>query len=250
MYRKEEIVLISSPVTYLRYVLVNDNVDIWLYDYSLKTDLLKMERVNTLATSLFNTQYSVDEDKSSVYVAPSIIGKYVRMSYYTEGTQNPFYASSNLHKFITQVLNWTSNRISEGMYLYWDACDPDYMKKINEGSFVYENLFYVYNGGVFDIRHHAPPTSRQRFKAYYLFINQEIIESYVDRQTQMLTQIGILSSTTSHDALDAAKLDVMARYTATYESTPLEVAFIYIQLMDSLQYNIWIEYPISTRTLA
>jgi hypothetical protein len=249
MYRKEEIVLVGSPIIYARYVLAHDNVTFFSYDYSLNQDILPMERVNTLSMSLFNNQFSVDEDKSAFFIAPSIVGTWVRMIYYTEGDQNPFYASSNLHKFITQVLKWTSSRISEGIYLYWEPCDPVHKKLINEGSFVYENQFYVYHGGVFDIKMQAPPTLRNTYKCYYLFINQEILDSYLDRQSRMLSEIGILPSSTSHLTLDAAKLDVLTRYTNMYDSEPLEVAFVHIQLNDQLSYNVWIEYPTTSRTL-
>jgi hypothetical protein len=249
MFRKEEVVLVGSPIVYMRYIMAHDNVQMFLYNYSLKEDILEMERVNTLSSSLFNNQFAVDEDTSSTFVAPSTIGQWIRVVYYSEGKQNPFYASSNLHKFIEQVLRWTANRISEGIYLYWAPCDPPWKRIINEGSFVYENQFYVYNGGLFDIRQHAPPTTKRRFKAYYLFINQEIISSYLDGQSQILSQIGILPSSTSHDTVDSAKLDVLTRYQNMYESEPLEVALIYIQLSDSLEYNVWIEYPPATRTL-
>lgn len=250
MLKKEEVVLVSSPVTYLRYTLAHDNVTAFEHSYTLHEDIVEMERIHSLSISLFNSQFAVDTDLSAAFVAPSLVGKYVRFVYYTEGELNPFYASSNLHKFIEQVLKWTSNRIAEGLYLHWKACDPAYMRIINEGSFVYENRFIVYPGGKFDIRQHAPPTVKGTYKAYHMFVNQEIIDGYLDRQSQLLRQIGILSSSTQHSSIDAAKLDVMTKYTSMYKSSALTVCYVYIRLNQDFSYDIRIEYPTASRTLA
>jgi len=220
-----------------------------MYDYALKTDIQEMERVSTLSISLFNSQFAVDEDKSAVYNAPSIIGKYIRVVYYSEGEQNPFHASSNLHAFISQVLRWTSNRISEGIYLTKPEGDCSHLRTIQPGSFVYENRFCVFPGEVFDIRLHAPPTIKDQFKAYYLFINQEVLDGYLDKQVSSLTRVGVITSSTMHDTVGSAKLDVLALYTTMYSSTPLEVGFLYIKLTDTFAYDIWIEYPANSRTL-
>lgn len=250
MYKKEEIVIISSPVTYLRYTLTNNiNVKVYQYDNILQKDVLELQKVFSLSISLFNTQYAVDVDKSCIYIAPSLIGKHIRIEYYSEGAQNPFYASSNLHKFITQVLKWTSNRISEGLYLHWQKCDPAYMRIINEGSVIYENRFIVYPGGVFDIRQQSPPTIKGTYKAYKIFINLEIIQSFMDKQTQMLSKIGILSSSVAHPSIDKAKLDVMTRYTTLYESEALVICYVYIMLREDYGYELYVEYPPEYRTL-
>ena len=249
MYKKEEIVLVSSPVIYLRYILAVSRVQAFLYDITTHADIQEMERVATLTISLFNNQFAIDEDKAAVFNAPSIIGKYVRFVYYSEGEENPFYASSNLHSFITQVLRWTSNRVSEGIYLTTKECDCAYLRNIEPGSFVYENRFCVYPGEIFDIRLKSPPTIKNQFKAYYLFINQEIVETFLDQQEQILTKLGCITSSTMHDDTGAAKLDVLALYQAMYNSTPVQIAFVYIKLTESFSYDIWIEYPSSSRTL-
>ena len=250
MKKKEELILISSPVTYLRYTLANANtVEAFQYDYTIQQDVLKLEKIYSISISLFNTQYSIDVDKSCLYIAPSLIGKYIRVVYYTEGEQNPFFASSNLHKFINQVLKWTANRIAEGLYLHWKKCDPAYMRIINEGSLVYDNRFIVYPGGVFDIRQNAPPTIKGTFKAYQLFVNLEIIQSFLDRQTQMLSKPGILSSSVAHSSIDAAKLDVMNRYKTLYNSDAIVICYVYIMLRDDYGYELYIEYPPEYRTL-
>jgi hypothetical protein len=249
MYRKEEIRLVSSPVLYLRYILATSNVQAFLYDSATHTDIQEMERVATLTVSLFNNQFAVDEDKASVFNAPSIVGKYVRFVYYSEGEENPFYASSNLHSFITQVLRWTSNRVSEGIYLTTKECDCAYLRNIEPGSFVYENRFCVYPGEDFDVRLKSPPTIKEQFKAYYLFINQEIVETFLDQQEQILTKLGCITSSAMHDDTGSAKLDVLALYTAMYNSTPIQIAFVYIRLTESFSYDIWVEYPSSSRTL-
>lgn len=249
MYKKEEILLVDNPIIYLRYIIATSIIQVFLYDYSKHEDIQEMERISTLSISLFNNQYAIDLDKSSIYNAPSILGKYIRIIYYSEGEQNPFHASSNLHAFITQVLRWTSNRISEGIYLTRQVSDCDNTRSIAPGSFVYENKFGVYPGEIFDIRLHAPPTVANKFKAYYLFINQEHIDGFLNRQDQMLTKIGVITSSTIHDAIDTAKLDVLTLYLSLYNSTPLEVALMYIKLTDTFAYDIWVEYPPTSRTL-
>jgi len=249
MYTKEEIVLIDSPVVYLRYILATNVVKAYIYDFSLKQDLQEMERVATLTISLFNSQFAVDEDKAAIYNAPSIVGKYVRFVYYSEGEQNPFYAASNLHVFINQVLKWTANRVSEGIYLTQQDCECTHLRKIEPGSFVYENQFCVFPGESFDIRVQSPPTVKDKYKAYYLFINQEIISSFLNKQEQLLTKLGILTSSEMHDNIGSAKLDVLALYETTYNSSPIEIAFVYIRLNESFLYDLWVEYPIKSRTL-
>lgn len=249
MYRKDEIVLVDSPVIYLRYILSTDNVSAYTYDYSKQEELTKLDRVYTLSVSLFNNQFSVDDDKGAIFCAPSVVGHYVKFTYYTEGEQNPFYASSNLHAFISQILRWTANRISEGIYLTSEHCSSHNMRTIQPGSFVHENQFYAYPGGVFDVRQVSPPTLVDKFKAYYLFINNEIISDRVDKQERLLVDIGILPSSTMHDDVGSAKLDVQGRYATEYTSTPIEIAYVFVQLLSSFEYDIWIEYPPKSRTL-
>lgn len=249
MYRKEEIILVDSPVIYLRYILATSNVQAFLYDYTKHEDIQELQRVATLTISLFNTQFAVDEDKSSIYNAPAIVGQYVRIVYYSEGESNPFYASSNLHAFITQVLRWTANRVSEGIYLTTKECDCAHLRSIQPGSFVYENRFCVYPGDVFDIRLQSPPTIINKFKAYYLFINQEIVDTYLNQQEQILTKLGSITSSTMHDTTGAAKLDVLSLYDNMYETTPIEIAFVYIKLTETMSYDLWVEYPQKSRTL-
>ncbi len=249
MLRKEEKVLVDAPVMYLKYITATDAVDAFIYDYSMQTDVQELERVYTLTISLFNNQFSVDEDVGAIYFAPAIIGQYVRIVYYTEGELNPFYASSNLHAFISQVLKWTSNRVSEGIYLTSHRCDPSYARMIEPGSFVYDGQFGVYPGELFDIRQHSPPTIKNTFKAYYFYINADTVSQYKYNQDQVLSQISILTSTTMHDTIGNAKLDVDALYTSTHDSDPIKICYVYIKLLESFAYDIWVEYPQESRTL-
>ena len=249
VYVKEEKVLIDSPVTYLKFILADDVVSIFEYDYTTQTDVQELERVYTLTISLFNNQFSVDIDKGAVYIAPSIIGKYVRIVYHSEGELNPFYASSNLHEFITQVLRWTSNRVAEGIYLTYHNCDERYVRVIEPGSFVYEGQFGVFPGNIFDIRQHAPPTVKGQYKAYYMYINSSTIADYSNPQDQVLANISIIASSTMHDAIDSAKLDVQALYAEQNDSTAIEICYVYVLLLDSFEYDIWVEYPPESRTL-
>jgi hypothetical protein len=250
MYRKEEIVLISSSVTYLKFVMCNDNVSIFTYDQTLRRDILQLSRVNTLSVTLFNDQFSVDDDHSAVFVSPTVVGQYARIVYYSEGLQNPYYASSNLYQFIEQVLRWTSNRIVDGLFLYWDDSLNDINEKlIRPGSFVYDGQFYAYKGGTFNIREQAPPMIRQTFKSYLLVINQEILESYLDVQGRMLTRVGVVSSATAHETSTESKADVDSVCENRYESQPLRVAYVHAYLTTSLTYETWIQYDNSFRSL-
>ena len=250
MYRKEEIVILSSAVTYLKFTLANDNVSITTYDYSMQKDITPLERINTLSASLFNSQFSVDDDHSAIFVSPSIVGQYVRITYYSEGRQNPYYASSNLYKFIDQVLRWTSNRIIDGLYLYWDESSSDVNdKKLQPGSFVYDGQFYAYMGGKFHIRDYAPPMIKQTYKSYLLLINTECINSFLDVQGRLLKRLIVVASATSHDSIAGAKADVDSVTASRYTSQPLKVAYVHAYLTDTLRYETWIEYPIETRSL-
>jgi hypothetical protein len=250
MYRKEEIVLISSSVTYLRFVLANTNVTVFTYDQILRTDILPLARINTLSVSLFNNQYAIDEDHSAIFISPSIIGQYVRIIYYTNGTQNPFYASSNLHNFINQVLRWTSNRIVDGLFLYWDDAASDINEKnIRPGSFVYETQFYTYQGGTFNVRDYSPPMVMQTYKSYLLVINSDIISSYLDVQGRMLTRIGVVTSTTAHETATESKADVDSTAASRYDSQLLKVAYVHAYLTDQRKIEEWVDYPAEYRTL-
>lgn len=250
MYRKEEIVYVDSPILYLRFGLTNDNVSVWLYNTSLSEDVYSLDRVHTLSISLFNNQFAIDDDKNALFFSPSIVGNYVRIAYYSEGDQNPFYASSNLHQFITKVLAWSGNRIIDGLYIHWTGCSNDISSKtIQAGSVIYNNQLYIYPGGTFDIKLHAPPTIRGTYRAYYLFVNEELLSDKLNRQTKIMSDIGILRSTVTHSSIDAAKLDVMSLYDSLYESEPLKVCFAFVLLTEENTYELWVEYPNDHRAL-
>lgn len=251
MYRKLQIDTVQSSIIYLKYVVdMGSTVTVQLVDPITKQALYNLERVNSVTAAIRTDQFVVDEDINAIVINLANRGKTVLITYYTDGTQNPFYASSNLHTFISKVLKWTDNRLVDGLYLYWDDCDrSNPVKKIKEGSFVYDGSFYVYQGGIFDIRDYAPPTVIGYYRGYRIFINQEIIQSYLNTPASMLTQVGIITSSATHTAMDSAKLDVMTLYDSMYNSEPLDIAFVYIRLNDSREYDIWVEYPKEQRTL-
>jgi|GEM_PF-4203435 len=249
MYRKEDVILVTSPIQYLHYIITSDNVKVWEYDTTQNQELYELERVYTLSTSLFSNQFAIDVDRNGVYLSPTMNGKYIKVVYYSDGQINPFYASSNLHKFITNVLKWTGHRIVDGCFLHWTDGGCVTSHRIKEGSFVYSNQYYIYAGEDLDIRNLAPPTIVGRFRGYYFFINDEIISNNLNHQTRTLTKMGYLHSSAMHDETGRAKLDVLALYDNLYSSEPLNVAFMYVYLTQSLDYEIWIEYPTEHRTL-
>lgn len=251
MYRKEEIFIVTAPVHFLKYGVVADaNITIFTYNYSNQQDLTQLERVYTLSVSLFSNQFSLEDDRSAIYLSPSLIGSYIRVAYYSDGGQNPYYASSNLANFIEQVLRWTSNRIVDGLFLYSDCCGTDINKlKIQPGSFVYDGQYYTYKGGEFALREHAPPMIKLTYKSYLLYISQEILQSFLDKQMRLLNRVGIINSATAHESITDAKADVDAVFLNYNDSQPLSIAYIHAMLTDELTYLTWIEYPTNCRTL-
>ena len=250
MYIQQEIVTASSIIIYLKYILATDAVTISTYNYTTQTDVTSLTRVNTLSATLFDGQFSVDDDKSAIYICATAIGSYLHITYYTNGIQNPYYASSNLNQFINQVLRWTSNRIVDGIFLLNTpgANDPN-QKTIQPGSFVYNGQYYAYQGGIFNVRDYAPPMIKQTYKGYLLCICNEIIESWLDVQSQFLNRVGVVISSTSHSDMLSAKTDVDSVAATQYSSTIIEVAYVYAYLTKSLVYESWISYPNDFRSL-
>jgi len=252
LFRKLQIETIESSIIYLKYVVdAASQVTVQVVNPITLELEYELERVNSISTALRSDQFVVDEDVSAILVNLALEGKKVVITYYTDGQINPFYASSNLHTFISKVLKWTSNRIVDGLYVYWDYkdCNDKPIKKIKAGSFVYNGLFHIYGGGVFDIRDWAPPTIVNAYRGYMFFINDEILTSHLDNRTNILQELGILTSDSMHDTVDAAKLDVMTKYDRIYSSEPLVICYGYVLLNGQRQYDYWFEYPPENRTL-
>ena len=252
MYRKLQIETVDSAIIYLKYVVdITSDITVQVVNPANMQLEYELERVNTISTALKPNQFVVDGDTNSIILNYALEGKKIVIIYYTDGKINPFYASSNLHTFIAKVIKWTSNRIVDGLYIYWDYedCNDSPIKKIKEGSFVYNGLYHIYRGGVFDIRDWAPPTVVNMVRGYKFFINDEIIQSYLDNPTNMLTKLGILSSDEMYQQFDAAKLDVMNKYRRIYNSDPLTICYGYCVLNQNGGYDFWFEYPSEMRTL-
>ena len=251
MYIKEEILLIEEPIAYLRYYAVHGTlIQIYLYDNIKKEDVYQLTRVYSLHSSLFDDQFAFDEDKSLLYFSPTSISTYIRVVYYTEGKQSSFYIGGNLDQFLTKMLAWSESRIIDGLFVYWLAHEEgNPIKHIKAGSFVYQGSFYAYPGGTFDIREQAPPTIKETFRSYLLFINQEWLSNYVYQQNKMLNQIGIIHSTATDHDMQVTLNDVNAAYDNLYESAALKIAYIHIYLMSSFDYEVWVDYPKDGRSI-
>ena len=252
MFRKLQVETIESSIIYLKYVVdISAEIVVQVVNPTSLELEYQLERVNSISTALKTNQFVVDEDTNAIIVNLALAGKKVIINYYSDGQINPFYASSNLHTFISKVLKWTSNRIVDGLYVYWDYddCDDQPIKHIKSGSFVYNGLYHIYRGGVFDIRSYAPPTVVNMIRGYQLFINDEILESHLDNRINILNEVGILTSDDQHDHLDAAKLDVMNKYKRIYTSDPLNICYAYCLLNQERKYEFWFEYPPEQRTL-
>jgi len=252
MYRKLQIVEITSSIIFLKYVVdLGSIITVSEVDPITHELIYNYERVNTVTAAMRTDQFTVDEDLSAVVVSLANKGKTIAITYYTDGTQNPYYASSNLNLFIEKVLSWTDNRICDGLYVYWNQYRPEdeYVKHIKPGSFIYDGNFYVYGGEDFNIRDYAPPTRIGYCRCYKMFINNEILESYVDMQVKLLTRIGIITSSDMYAKFDEAKLDTMGTYDNMYQSQPLDICYMYVVLNEERDYDIWIEYPQGARTL-
>jgi hypothetical protein len=251
MYRKDKIRYISDSVVFLRYIVSPDaDVHVYLYDNVNKRDLYQLSRTYTLSISLFVDQFSLDEDKSMIYLSPDIIGQHIRVEYYTEGMENPFFYGSSLNRFVSNMLRWMDTRIIDGLYVYWRDYEEGYpIKRIRSGSFVYDGTFYTFPGGNFDIRRNAPPSIKGRFRSYLLFINDEILKSYVFYQNMMLNKVGVIHSSSVNSDMSITKEDVDSVYSSRYYSSPLKIAYIHVYLTDTMDYEIWIEYPSESRSM-
>jgi len=251
VYLKEEIVLLNKPIVYLRYCMVHGTtVEAYLYDNVRKENVYKLDRIYSLHNSILQNQFSIDEDKSMMYVSMGMDGLYLRILYYTEGKDNTYYVGGNLDRFLTRMLQWSETRIVDGLFIHWPANEEGQpIKQIKGGSFIYEGELYVYPGGVFDIRQQAPPTVKETFRSYFLFVNGEWLSSYVYRQNKMLNKIGIIHSTCTDPDVWVTLKDVNAKYENMYTSAPLGIAYIHIYLMSSMDYEIWVEYPRDARVI-
>jgi len=250
VFTKEEIVQLKSPTYYLIYQsIVGSDIDVFLYDTVKEENIYKFEQTYSLHNSIVSNQFGMDYTKSMLYFSLNYLkNAYVRIVYKSEGSKNQFYQGGNLSKIADSMTEWSINRIIDGMFIYWSANEEGgTRKRIQPGSFVYNGKFYVYPGGIFDIRMESPPTIKNTFKSYLFFINSEWISGYVYSQNKMLNRIGIIHSNVSHSDMEVTLNNVNSKYDTLYETQPLKVAYVHLYLMDSMDYEIWIEYPKESR---
>lgn len=250
MEKKEEIIKVTSPVEYLKFLLdSNLKVEIFFYDPIKKEEIDSLIRIETLSVSLFQNQFSVDTNKSCLFFSSETIGKYVKIKYYSEGQLNPFYTASNLHVFIEKVLKWTSNRIIDGLFFYSYLTDDNKLLRFKEGSFTYNNNFYVFGGDTFRLSDNAPPTTIGEIKGYLFFFNKEIVESFTEKATSQIFKTGMLISSSGLKKMEEVTLDLKKKYGSKYSSQILEIAKIYVSLNSERKYNIWTHYDRDSRSL-
>lgn len=251
MYLKEEIVFVDKPIIYLRYCMVAGTlIDVYLYDNVKKENIYRLDRIYSLHNSILESQFSIDEDKSMIYLAFSSSGIYIRVLYYTEGKDNVYYIGGNMDRFLVRMLQWSETRVVDGLFVYWTPEEEGQpIKHIKAGSFIYQGELYVYPGGVFDIRQQAPPTIKETFRSYLLFVNGEWLSNNVYRQSKVLNRIGIIHSDCTDNDVWVTLQDVNAKYDRLYNSEPLNIAHIHVYLMSNLDYEVWVEYPREARVI-
>jgi hypothetical protein len=244
MYRISEVFTLDTFVKFAKYIIDGKDVKAWVYDKAKEQDLYLINYIPTIGTLLFQNNFTVDFDKSAFYFSQDLIGKTVRVEYYTmnKSVLNPFYVATDTSKLISSILMKSSTSIRNGIYFYQREYDPEYIWKIASGSFMYNGRFLVYRGETLNFKELSPPTLQNFCRCYYFFINEEIIESYTNRQISTLTKLGMLKSE-MYDTFDKAKLDVLSRYSALYKSEPINVGFIYLVVeQKTSNYEFWVEY--------
>jgi len=250
VFTKEEIVELKSVTHYLIYqTVVGSDIDVFLYDPIKEENIYKFEQTYSLHNSIASNQFGIDYVKSMLYFSLHYQkNASIRIVYQSEGIKSQFHQGGNLGKIVDSMTEWSINRVIDGMFIYWTANEEGgTRKRIQPGSFIYDGKFYVYPGGIFDIRMESPPTIKNTFKSYLLFINSEWISGYVYSQNKMLNKIGIIHSNVSHSDMEVTLNSVNAKYEILYETKPLKIAYIHLYLMDSMDYEIWIDYPKDSR---
>jgi len=244
-----EITTIETPIYATKKIpTIGADTAVYLYDTILEVRKEELTRVNGRYNTLFETEYSVDLDKGQFYMSPSSIGKTYEFVFFTHGESNPYHLSSDINIYIRKILAWTETRICDGMYFFRYASDEDYMWRVRGGSILYNSRLYIYPDSMFDVRYVSPPTVQNKFRCYQFFVNEDLISSYVDTKTKTLTTLGVLPSSGIYNSMNEAKTDVISRYTSLYESESLDIAFMYINILNG-DYRYWIEYPTEGRTI-
>jgi len=247
MYRKSEVVYLDTFTYYTKYTIDYPQINAWLYDNVKRKDILPLNFISTPSTLLFDNQYSVDLDKNQLFFAQNLVGKYVRIEYYTQGTLNPFYIATDISRFISEIFLRSQNNISSGLYFYQTEYDPEYIWRLSHGSVMYNGEFIVTKELTLNFKELSPPTLENYCRCYYFFINKEIIQSYLFNQTNTLQKVGMIKSE-MYDSFDKAKLDTKVKYEHTYKSDPLNIGWIYLMVnQKSNNYEFWIEYDQTIR---
>ena len=247
MYRKSEIIHLDTFTYYTKYTIDYPTVKAWLYDNVKREDKYELEFIPTPSTLLFDNQYSVDLDKNQLFFSQNLIGSYVRVEYYTSGKLNPFYISTDISRFISEIFLRAQNNITSGLYFYQTEYDPEHIWRLSHGACMYNGEFIVAKELVFNFKELSPPTLQNYCRCYYFFINEEIIESHLFNQTNTLQKVGMIKSE-MYDSFDKAKLDTKVRYDHTYNSEPLNIAWIYLMVNQTDgNYEFWIEYDPNVR---
>ena len=248
MYRKNEILYLSSFSQFAQFTIDSLDVHAWLYDNIRRKETYELQYVATPSTLLFDNQFSVDFDKNQFFFAQNLLKNYIKVQYYSYGDMNPFYATSNISLFIEKVLARAHNNITSGIYLYQTEYDPEYIWRIENGSFTYNGEFFVYKGQTLNFKELAPPTLENYCRCYSFFINEEIVESYTNNQINTLTKLGMIKSEMYQD-LGKAKLDTKIQYDNLYKTEPLIVAYVYLLIdQKTKNYEFWIEYVPNNRS--
>jgi hypothetical protein len=250
MYLKKEIIdNLNSPIYFTKYTIDSPLVRAWLYDTVEQKPIYELEKTPNITLNLKENQYSVDWKNNRIYFAPNLIGTPIYLEYYSYGEINPFHETSNILKFVRTVLSWTNFKINSGLYFYRYPNDTDNIWRLSHGSVIYNSNLYVVNEIIYDFRDYAPPTQRGYYKCYYFYINQDILDSFQDKQTKTLNKVGLVISDMFED-LGTAKLNALSKYQNKH-TTPQEViqiAFVYVTLSGK-HFEYWIEYPKEYRTL-
>ena len=251
MERISQIIRVDSPLVFLRYQLTLDTmVQAWAYDYTEQRDLYELERVPLFNMNVGEGQFAVDDEHSAIYLNPAALGTYIRVSYYSDGEINPFFATSDLYLFVSKVLKWTSNRLVDGFFFYREECDRETeLYRLAPGSFVYNGQFYAFAGIDFRITDYAPPTVVGQCRGYLFYIDQDVINSHMDRQIKALLNVGLLRSSGTYATFGEAKLDVEAQLAEVSEYHRIIIAYMYVVMNESHNYETWIDYPPEHRTL-
>jgi len=250
MYLKKELIdNLSSPVYFTKYTIDGVNVRAWLYDSIKGEKVYELTKVPNITINLKENQFSVDWKNNRIYFAPNLIGTSIYLEYYSFGEINPFYETSNILKFVKQVLNWTNFKINSGLYFYKYPNDTDNIWRLASGSIIYNSNLYVVNEIIYDFRDYAPPTQPDMYKCYYFYINQDVLDSYQDKQTKTLNKVGLIISDMFED-IGTAKLNVLSKYQNIHKEPQevIDIAFMYITLSGN-HFEYWIEYPKEFRTL-